>query len=58
MTERGRHRAPSIIDLIVAVAADSRSMAVLHYDNDFDTIAEFTEQPTRWVVAAGTADNR
>jgi hypothetical protein len=27
---------------------------VRHYDNDFDTIASFTEQPTQWVVPAGT----
>jgi hypothetical protein len=26
---------------------------VLHYDHDFDLIAEITGQPTEWIVAAG-----
>lgn len=56
MAERGLHRAPSIVDLIVAVTAQANRLTVLHYDRDFETIAEFTEQPTRWVVPAGTAD--
>jgi predicted nucleic acid-binding protein len=56
MTERGQHRAPGIVDLIIAVTAQAHRMTVLHYDRDFDTIAAFTEQPTRWVVPAGTAD--
>jgi hypothetical protein len=29
-------------------------LAVLHYDNDFDTIMSFTGQRTWWVVAAGS----
>ena len=56
MTERAQHRAPGIVDLIIAVTAQRRRLTLLHYDRDFDTIAEFTEQPTRWVVPAGTAD--
>jgi len=29
---------------------------VLHYDSDFDLIAEVTGQRTQWVVPAGEAD--
>jgi hypothetical protein len=29
---------------------------VLHYDKDFDRIAEVTAQPTEWVVPPGSAD--
>jgi len=29
---------------------------VLHYDRDFDLIAEVTGQPVEWVVPYGTAD--
>lgn len=54
LTEKGQHRAASIPDLVVAVTARASRLTVLHYDNDFDTIASFTEQPTRWVVPAGT----
>jgi predicted nucleic acid-binding protein len=54
LTEKGRHRAASIPDLVVAATARATGLTVLHYDNDFDTIASFTEQPTHWVVPAGT----
>ena len=54
LTEKGQHRAASIPDLVVATIARANGLTVLHYDNDFDTIASFTEQPTRWVVPAGT----
>jgi len=54
LTEKGQRRAASIPDLIVAATARAAGLTVLHYDNDFDTIAAFTEQPTQWVVPAGT----
>ena len=54
LTEKGQHRAASIPDLIVATTARATGLSVLHYDNDFDTIAAFTEQATQWVVPAGT----
>jgi len=49
---RGRHRLP-IPDLIVAAAAESAGLIVLHYDGDFERIAEVTGQPTEWVVPRG-----
>jgi predicted nucleic acid-binding protein len=49
----GRHRLP-IPDLLVAAAAEIAHLTVLHYDGDFDTIAELTGQPAEWVVPRGS----
>lgn len=54
LTEKGQHRAASVPDLVVAAVARASGLTVLHYDHDFDTIAAFTEQPTHWVVPAGS----
>jgi predicted nucleic acid-binding protein len=48
LTEQPQHRPASIPGLIVAATARARGLEILHYDRDFDTIARFTEQPTRW----------
>lgn len=50
----GRHRRVSPIDLITAAAAEQSGLTVLHYDRDFDRIAELTGQPVEWVVPPGT----
>ncbi len=52
----GLHRAVKIGDLIIAAVAERAGLVVLHYDRDFDRIAEVTGQPLEWVVATGTAD--
>lgn len=49
----GRHRLP-ITDLLIAAVAELNDLTVLHYDKDFDTIAEATGQPTEWVVPRGS----
>jgi predicted nucleic acid-binding protein len=54
LTGQAQQRSASIPDLIVAATARARGLEVLHYDRDFDTIARFTEQPTRWIVPPGT----
>ena len=54
LTEQAQHRSASIPDLIVAATARARSLEILHYDRDFDTIARYIEQPTRWIVPPGT----
>ena len=46
LADRGRHRAPSVPDLIVAATAELAGLTVLHLDKDFDLIAEITGQPT------------
>jgi predicted nucleic acid-binding protein len=54
LTEQGQHRCASIPDLLIAATARERGLEVLHYDQDFETIARFTEQPTRWIVPPGS----
>jgi predicted nucleic acid-binding protein len=56
LAHRGQHRSVSIPDLIVAATAERFSLVVLHYDADYDRIAELTGQPAEWVVPRGTAD--
>lgn len=54
MVARGTHRAPSPGDLILAACAEANELAVLHYDGDFDLIADVTGQPMEWVAPAGS----
>ncbi len=54
----GLHRAVKIGNLVIAAAAERGGLVVLHYERDFDRIARVTDQPTEWVVPAGTADQR
>ncbi|MET9337036.1 PIN domain nuclease [Nonomuraea sp. NPDC003804] len=56
LAKSGKHRGPSIADLLIAVTAEAWELTVLHYDRDFETIAEVTQQPTEWVVPAGAAE--
>ena len=53
LARSGRHRLP-IPDLLIAAAAESAGLAVLHYDRDYDLIAEVTGQPVEWVVPRGS----
>ncbi|MBL3753143.1 VapC toxin family PIN domain ribonuclease, partial [Mycobacteroides abscessus subsp. massiliense] len=43
--DRGKHRAPSIPDLLVAATAEIANLTVLALDKDFELIAEITGQP-------------
>ena len=56
LASRGRHRALSLVDALVAAVAESRGLTVLHYDADFEMVSEATGQPTEWIVPRGTAD--
>lgn len=49
----GHHRV-AIPDLIVAAAAEAAGVAILHYDHDYDVIAQVTGQPVEWVVEHGS----
>ena len=53
LADRGQHRLP-IPDLIIAAAAGSASLTVLHHDADFERIAEVTGQAHDWIVPRGT----
>jgi predicted nucleic acid-binding protein len=41
-------------DLLIAAAAESAGVEVLHYDEDFDRIAAITGQATSWIVPRGS----
>lgn len=51
-SQRGR----KIPDLLIAAAAESKRLTVLHYDRDFEAIAAVTGQPTEWAVEPGSID--
>ncbi len=53
LARSGRHRVP-IPDLIIAAAAEVAGLVVLHYDRDYDLIAEVTGQGVEWVVPQGS----
>lgn len=46
LARRGQHRAPSIPDLLIAAAAETARLTVLHIDKDFELIAGITGQET------------
>jgi predicted nucleic acid-binding protein len=50
--QRGR----KVPDLLIAAAAETRNLTVLHYDADFDRIAAVTGQMCEWVVPPGSVD--
>lgn len=54
LVERGQHRSAGVADLLIAATAEIEGLAVLHYDADFDLIAEVTGQRCEWVVPKGT----
>jgi predicted nucleic acid-binding protein len=54
LAERSQHRAVPLPDLIVAACAERAALIVLHYDADYDRIAEITGQPTQWVLPRGS----
>jgi predicted nucleic acid-binding protein len=55
---RGQHRAPSIADLFVASVALTNDATVLHYDKDFELIADVTGLRHEWIVPRGTGHGR
>jgi predicted nucleic acid-binding protein len=50
----GRMRAVGFPDLLVAAVAERERVILLHYDGDYDLIAQVTGQPVQWVVPRGT----
>jgi predicted nucleic acid-binding protein len=57
LVRRGHQRGPGVADLVLAATALAHSAVVLHYDRDFELIAEV--EPTfaqRWIVPRGSAD--
>lgn len=56
LCRQGRHRGVSMADLLIAATAEAHDLPVIHYDRDFDRIAEVTGQPMHWVVPRGSVD--
>ena len=48
------HRQVGVADLLIAAAAELAELTVLHYDRDFELIAEVTGQPVRALAPLGT----
>jgi predicted nucleic acid-binding protein len=48
------HRRMPLVDLLVAAAAESAEVPVLHYDRHFERIAEITGQPHRALAPLGS----
>lgn len=53
LAQVGRHRLP-LPDLLIAATAELNDLAVLHYDGDYDLIADVTGQRCEWVVPRGS----
>lgn len=41
-------------DLLIAAAAERAGLTLVHYDADYDVIAEITGQPVRWAAPRGS----
>jgi predicted nucleic acid-binding protein len=50
----GRIRAVGFPDLLIAAVAERERVIIVHYDSDYELIAQITGQPTQWVVPRGT----
>jgi RNA polymerase sigma factor (sigma-70 family) len=50
----GRMRAVGLPDLLIAALAEREQVIVLHYDGDYELIAQVTGQPVQWVVPRRT----
>lgn len=53
LAARGQHRGIPPQDLLIAAAAESAEVPLLHYDHDYDLIADVTGQPMRWLAPVG-----
>ena len=51
----GHHRIPPV-DLLIAALADSNGLGVLHYDSDYDLLAQKTDlsYQSLWLAERGT----
>ena len=54
LAQRSQHHGIRFPDLLIAACAESAELTVLHYDADYERIAEVTGQPVQWVVPRGS----
>ena len=55
LARTGHDRIP-LPDLLIAAAAESEALEILHYDRDFEAIAGATGQTAHWIAEPGTID--
>ena len=53
LAQRGHHRVP-LLNFLIAAVAERNDLAVMHYDADYDRIAEVTGWRSEWVVPRGS----
>ena len=53
LARNGHHRVP-IRDLVISAAAQAASLTVLHYDYDFERIADAGGAAQEWVIPRGS----
>lgn len=54
LSRKSQHRGVTIPDLLICAVAERTGRVVLHYDSDFDRIAQVTGQAVEWVVPRGS----
>lgn len=54
LVDGSQHRGVGPADLLIAACAEVHGATILHYDRDFDLIADVTGQPALWVVPPGS----
>ena len=48
------HRSVKLPDLLIAAAAEDAGVGVLHYDEDYDTLATVLNFESRWIARRGS----
>jgi predicted nucleic acid-binding protein len=56
LAARGHHRGVPPQDLLIAAAAESAKVPLLHYDHDYDLIGDVTGQSMTWLAPPGSLD--
>jgi len=54
LASASQHRNFRLPDLVIAATAELSGATLLHYDTDYDRIAEVTGQPMEWVAERGS----
>lgn len=54
MAKTGQDRAAGVFDILTAAIADFYGAIIVHYDGDFEHIANATGQPHHWVAPRGS----
>lgn len=57
MARKSQHRMP-LPDVMIAATAAVHKAVILHYDRDFERIADLTGQPHEWIIPRGTGHGR